>query len=170
MSEALAGDPRILSERGEDYLKLQLALDKVQRVAWIESLVAPTGWEIMATGTFRWNASCGSASKCFERWMQRKYPRLSYYYACECHPGGHGYHVHSLWADCRDLFRKEGWADWCKRYGWSQINLVRSKRDSASYASKYLTKPNGWWNVKLQWHRLQKLQNAEFKLREEVPV
>jgi len=157
-SRVLAGKERVLADAGEDYLKLQLQLDKLQRVHWIESLA---DWEIMATGTFRWSASCDSATRCFERFMRRKYPSMSYYYAVECHPGGHGYHVHSLWADCRDVYRKEGWADWCKRYGWSQVERVRKKEDAASYASKYLCKPSGWWNVRLQWHRIRKVRGDE---------
>lgn len=161
-THSVPAEERILLPRGEEYLQLQKDVDKLQRVQWIQTLA---DWQIMATGTFRWEASCMSAAKCFERWMAKKYCGVSYFYSIEAHPGGHGYHVHSLWADCRSVYRKEGWADWCKRFGWNQINPVRSKEDSASYAAKYLTKPAGWWNVKLQWHRLQAINNRNFVLR-----
>lgn len=151
---------RMLAPAGEDYLKQQLAFDKVERVRWIEGLAS---WEIMATGTFRWQASLDSARRVFEKFMSRKYPHLSYFYALERNPGRDGFHVHSLWADCRGLYCKEAWHDWWVRYGRNLVDRIRNKRDSSEYAAKYLCKENSgdyWWNVKLQWHRWKAIQDG----------
>jgi hypothetical protein len=157
------GVSRIYVGAAEDVMSLQVTVDRLQRVGWIQSL-AP--WEVMATFTFRWEASLFSAQRCFEKWMRRKHPRLSCYYAIEANPSRDGYHVHSLWADCKSTFRKEAWADWFKRYGRAQIEPVRSARDVSDYASKYLTKDDSWWDCKLQWHRVTALHDSTFKLHE----
>lgn len=146
---------------GEDAMKMQLAVDKLQRVEWIESLCP---WQVMATFTFRWEASLDSTRRCFEKFMARKIPQVSYFYSVEANPSRDGHHAHSLWGDCRGVFRKEVWADWFKRYGRARIELVRSKGQSAEYASKYLCKAQCWWNVKLQWHRLPSLSGRAFEL------
>lgn len=163
------GAARFLAEKGEEYLKLQLSLDKLQRVAWIESLVAPDGWEVMSTFTFRWEASVESARRCFTRWIRKRLPGVSWYYAIEANPSREGCHVHSLWADASGFRRKALWQEALKRWGFARIEPVRSKRDSSDYASKYLTKTDGWFDVYLQWHRMQKLHHADFKLRSEAP-
>jgi len=92
--EILEGPARVLTEPGENYLKLQLALDKLQRAGWIQRLA---DWHVMATFTFRWNASIWSAQRCFEKMMARRLPGVSYVEAIEANPGRDGYHVHSLW-------------------------------------------------------------------------
>jgi len=158
------GSERILAGRGDDYAKLQLHLDKLQRVAWIEDLVAPTGWEVMSTFTFRWEASVDSARRCFTRWIRKRLPGVSWYYAIEANPSREGCHVHSLWADASAFHRKSLWQEARKKWGYARIEPVRSKRDSSSYASKYLSKTDGWYDVHLQWHRLQKLHEAGFEL------
>jgi len=164
--EILPGRERILvAQFGEDYLKSQLCLDKMQRVSWIQGLA---NWEVMSTGTFRWHASGESARRIFEKWMARKLPQVSYYYAVERNPSRDGYHVHSLWSDCRGVFRKDAWCDWFGRYGRARIEPVRRVEDVSDYASKYLCKEDGWWNVKLQWHWLQRIRGGEFKLRSEI--
>lgn len=158
------GDERVLAPLGESGLKLQLALDKIQRVAWIENLVAPSGWDVMCTFTFRWEASIESARRCFERWVARDLPRVSYFYAIEPNPSRDGHHVHSLWADAKTVWRKGVWQDVFKRWGRARIEPVRSKEHSTEYASKYLCKADAWYNVHLQWHRIQRLQDAKFRL------
>lgn len=142
-------------------MKLQLHLDKLQRVQWIQEL-AP--WSVMATFTFRWQAGIYSAQRCFEKTMRRRLPGVSYYEAIEANPGRDGYHVHSLWADCRTVYRKEEWSNWLKRYGRSRIEPVRSAADVSDYASKYLCKGDAWWNVKLQWHRLCGISARPFSI------
>jgi len=162
------GPERVLIAPSEEGMKAQLALDKLQRVSWIESLVAPGGWEVMSTFTFRWESSLESTRRCFTRWIARDLPRISYFYGIEQNPSRDGYHVHSLWADCRSVFRKAVWQDRHDRWGRARIEPVRSKQDSSEYASKYLCKPNAWYDIKLQWHRLQKLHDVKFKLREDL--
>lgn len=156
--ENLAGPERIIAPPGEEYSKAQLACDKLQRVEWIHTL-AP--WEVMATFTFRWQSSLDSTRRIFEKFMARKLPQISYFYSVEGNPCRDGFHVHSLWGDSRGVFRKDVWADWFQRYGRARIEPVRSVRDSEDYASKYLCKPNAWWNVKLQWHRREALKGKE---------
>jgi len=141
----------------------QAGVDKMQRVDWINHL-AP--WEITATFTFRWESSLDSTRRIFEKFMRRKFGRLSYYYAIEPNPNRYGNHVHSLWADASGVFRREAWAAWFQRYGRAKIEPVKSPQDSAQYASKYLCKADAWWNCKLQWHRLQGLNERDFRLCE----
>jgi len=165
MSElsCVPGRERILAGDGsEPFWKLQLAIDKLERVGWIQGL-AP--WQVMATFTFRWEAGIYSAQRCFEKTMARRLPGVSYVEAIEKNPGRDGYHVHSLWADCATVYRKEEWAHWHGKYGRAVIEPVRSPGDVSGYASKYLTKDDAWFNVKLQWHRMQALRNASFALR-----
>lgn len=162
LTEFVSGDERILLPDTEGNREMQRQIDKLQRVAWIHSLA---NWEVMSTGTFRWSASSDSARRIFERWMKRKLPRVSFFYALERNPSRDGYHVHSLWADCRGVFRKDAWQDWFNLYGRARIEPIRSAEDSESYASKYLCKEDGWWNVVLQWHWKQRLHNKEFVLQ-----
>lgn len=114
------GAERILAEPGEEYSKLQLHLDKLQRVRWIENL-AP--WRVMATFTFRWQAGIFSAQRCFEKTMRRRLPGVSYYEAIEANPGRDGYHVHSLWADCETVYRKRSGATGSSVMGGPGSNL-----------------------------------------------
>jgi len=96
--------------------------------------------------------------------MRRHLARVSYFYALEENPCRDGFHVHALWADAGSVFRREAWAAWFKAYGRARIEPVRSKGDVSDYCSKYVTKEGAWWNVKLQWHRLQGLHRAPFAL------
>lgn len=162
------GAARILADRGEDYRELQRSLDTLQRVQWIESLVAPDGWEVMSTFTFRWQASAASAQRCFTRWIRKRLPGVSYFYAIEANPSRDGNHVHSLWADASGVNRRVVWSEVFERWGRARIEPVRSKRDSSDYASKYLCKPNAWYDVHLQWHRMRKLHDADFQLHSEL--
>lgn len=157
----LGPDRDFVGDGGEDYRKLQLQLDKFQRVVWIQSL-AP--WEVMATFTFRWEASMASAIRTHTKFM-RRHPGVSYVYCVEPNPGRCGYHLHSLWADCKGISRRDEWQEWWTRYGRARIEPVRSAGDVSGYASKYLTKADAWFDVVLQWHRRQALHQVDFKLR-----
>lgn len=152
---------RIIVDRGEEYMKLQLYLDKLQMVSWVDSL-AP--WEVISHLTFRWEASLDSARRGYERFMKRSQPHLSYFYAIEANPSRDGYHIHALWADCKTMYRKEAWATWFERFGRARIEPVKDQRDVANYCAKYVTKARAWWNVKLQWHRVQALRGEPFAL------
>lgn len=132
------------------------------------------------------------ARKSFERFMRKELPRLSYFYAIEPNPSRDGSHVHALWADCGAMITRrtrsgelvravsgpegavDAWAVWFERFGRAKMEIVRSHNDVTRYCGKHLvssytTKGAVWWNVKLQWHRMQAMHNAEFKLRPEVP-
>lgn len=158
---------RILAGIGEDYLKLQLQLDKLQMVNWVHNL-AP--WEVISHLTFRWEVSLDAARRGYERFMRKALPHLSYFYAEEANPSRDGYHVHALWSDCKTLYRKEAWATWFKRFGRARIEPVRDKGDVSSYCSKYVTKQGAWWNVSLQWHRSQALRGAPFHLERDAQL
>jgi len=159
-----AGPAMVFAGSDESARALQPALDKLQRVAWIEGMAA---WEVMFTGTYRWQSSLDSTRRTFEKFMRVKFPHLSFFYCVEGNPCRDGFHVHAIWADCKGVFRKEAWAEWFKRYGRARIEPVRKREDVCAYASKYLCKGRGdscWWNVKLQWHWMLKLHGKEFAL------
>lgn len=156
---------------------MQRRLDHDQMAGWVSSL-AP--WQVVAHLTWRDRVgqdgiargiSVTSASRCFEKFMSRQLPHLSYFYAVEPNPSRYGTHVHALWADAKGVYRKEAWASWFKRFGRARIEPVRNCDDVSSYLSKYVTKRSDgldgvWWNVKLQWHRIQALNNSAFVLRD----
>jgi hypothetical protein len=152
----------------------QAAFDNAQMSDWVNWL-AP--WEVIAHLTWRdridgqGNAhgiSQDSAAKCFERFM-RHLPGVSYFYAVEQNPSRDGSHVHALWADARGVYRKEAWARWVKQFGRARIEPVRNHGDVSGYCAKHLvasytTKAPIWWNVKLQWHRVQSMHGRIFGL------
>lgn len=146
---------------GENYAEAQRAVDALQRVAWIESL-AP--WEVMATMTFRWESSVWSAMRAFRKTMARRLPGVSYYAVTERNPSRDGYHLHSLWADCRSVSRKEEWRHWFTTYGRALIEPVRKAADVASYASKYLTKEESHLEIVLRSHHRDRIHGTAFKL------
>ncbi len=121
---------------------------------WVHSL-AP--WSVIAHQTFSWEASLTSAQRCFEKFMKRDLPEVSYFYAIEQNPSRDGHHVHALWSDCEAVQRTLVWERWKARYGRNRIEPVNSRGDVTSYCSKYVTKHGAWWNVKLVapdlWHR-----------------
>src|ERR1035437_3384171 len=95
---------RILAGPGEEMLKLQLHLDKLAMVSWVDAL-AP--WEVISHLTFRWEVSLDGARRGYEKFMTRELPHLSYFYAEEANPSRDGYHIHALWSDAKTLYRKE---------------------------------------------------------------
>jgi hypothetical protein len=99
--------------------------------------------------------------------MAKEFPRLSYFYAVEENPSRDGHHIHAMFGDAKGLYRKEMWEGWFHRFGRATIEPVRGKADVADYCAKYVCKNDVWWNVKLQWHRQQKLHNRDFVLRPE---
>lgn len=159
--------------------RLQRAFDHEQMAGWVSSL-AP--WQVVCHLTWRDRVgydgiargiSSTSAAKCFEGFMRRELPHVSYFYAVEPNPSRYGTHVHALWADARGVYRKEAWASWFKRFGRAKIEPVRNCDDVSQYLSKYVTKrvdgvDGVWWNVKLQWHRVQALNDASFRLTDGI--
>jgi hypothetical protein len=138
-------------------------IDAERMAEWVHGL-AP--WQVILHFTFAWEASLDSGRRCFEKFMRQHYPRVSYFYALEQNPCRDGFHVHALWSDSRNVFRKEAWAAWFAKYGRARIEPVRSQEDVAGYCAKYVTKEGAWWNVKLQWHRIQALNCVDYKLEE----
>lgn len=152
----------------------QKVVDNLQLATWVHGL-AP--WSVMSHFTWRpkefklrdgGTKSCGvsldSARFYFERFMRNDYSRLSYFYAIEQNPGEPGHHIHALFADDPNLYRKEMWAAWFKRFGRNKVEPVKCLGDVVDYCSKYVTKEGAWWNVCLQWHHRQKLAGATFNL------
>lgn len=150
-------------------------LDAEIMAKWVNYL-AP--WQVIAHLTWRdhvdrFGVPHGigqwSAAKSFERFMREELPHLSYFYAVEQNPSRDGNHVHALWADAKSVFRKEAWASWFQRHGRARIEPVRNQSDVSGYCAKHLvasyaTKAPIWWNVKLQWHRVEAMHNRDFKL------
>jgi len=155
----------------------QHQLDHDQMAGWVSTL-AP--WQIVAHLTWRDRVgldgigrgiSAMSAAKSYEGFMRRQLPHVTYFYAVEPNPSRYGTHVHALWADAGGVYRKEAWASWFKRFGRARIEPVRNCDDVSRYLSKYVTKRadqvNGvWWHFKLQWHRIQKINDVTFTLRD----
>lgn len=159
-------EARILASEGVS----QRHLDALQMASWVHGL-AP--WEVISHLTWRdridsrgdvHGIGLMSAAKSYERFMLKHLPRVSYFYAVEENPNREGHHVHALWGDCRGVFRKEAWATWFKQFGRARIEPVRNAGDVEAYSAKYVTKERSWWNVKLQWHRIQALNAAPFAL------
>jgi hypothetical protein len=162
------GEERFLvnDSGAEGYMKLQLAMDKLQRVCWIQSLA---DWEVMTTLTFRWEASGWSAMRAFQKFMARRLKGVSYYAVTEKNPSRDGYHLHSLWADTKTVSRKGEWAAWFEKFGRCRIEPVRSAGDSAGYASKYLSKEESFLEIVLRSHWRDRLHGSTFKLTSPVP-
>jgi len=147
---------------------------------WIHSL-AP--WQVIAHFTWRdkpfklrdgSTKMCGvsseSARRYYEKFMAKNFPRLTYFYAIEPNPSRDGHHIHALFSDARDLYRKEMWELWFQKFGRNKVEKVSSKEDVVGYCAKYCTKAytgqdGAWWNVKLQSHHWERIQGKPFELR-----
>jgi len=127
------------------------AFEVAQMESWVRDL-AP--WTVISHLTFAWEASQDSTRRCYEKFMRRHLPQVSYFYAIEENPSRDGNHIHALWADTARVFRKEAWATWFKKYGRARIEPVRNAGDVSDYCAKYVCKERAWWNVRLQWHRI----------------
>lgn len=145
---------------------IQKQLDSEQMSDWVNWLA---DWQVISHLTFSWECSLDSGRRVYERFMQRHLSRVSYFYALEENPGRDGFHVHALWADAGSVFRKEAWAAWFTRYGRARIEPVRNHEDVSSYCAKYVCKEREWWNLKMQWHRLEALAGRPFSLSCGVP-
>lgn len=159
--EILEGPARFLAEKGESDMKLQLALDKAQRVRWVRELA---DWKVMATLTFRWESSVWSAMRAYKKFMAKRLPGVSYYAVTERNPSRDGYHLHALWADCKTVSRKDQWAAWFEKFGRARIEPVRDENDVSGYASKYLCKEDSFLEIVLRSHWRDKLSGKQFAL------
>jgi hypothetical protein len=123
---------------------------QIQLSDWVQS-VAP--WEIFVTMTYRWEASSGSAAKCFEKFMRQEMRGISYFYVVEQNPDGVGHHVHAVWCDCGDRLRTEIWQKWYERYGINRIEPIHSRENVTDYCAKHVTKETLHWNIRLLGNR-----------------
>jgi len=153
---------KVIRKNSSPDAPLKHQLQAVEMAQWVHDL-AP--WQVISHLTFAWEASLDSGRRCFEKFMRKHLPRVSYFYALEQNPCRDGFHVHALWADAGSVFRKEAWAAWFQTYGRARIEPVRSFEDVSGYSSKYVTKENAWGNVKLQWHRVQAMNSTPYKLQ-----
>jgi hypothetical protein len=101
--------------------------------------------------------------------MARRLKGVSYYAVTEKNPSRDGYHLHSLWADCKTVSRKGEWAAWFEKFGRARIEPVRSVNDSAGYASKYLSKEESFLEIVLRSHWRDRLHGSTFKLTSPTP-
>ena len=113
---------------------------------WVHNLA---DWKVISHLTFAWEARLDSAQRCYEKFMARHLPDVSYFYALERNPARDGYHVHALWADTIGVYRRSAWQKWFERFGRARIEPVRDRNDVSDYCSKYVSKERSWWNVKL---------------------
>lgn len=133
-----------------------------QMADWVHSLGE---WTVVAHHDWEWRSVAQwSASKMYERFMAKVCPDVSYFYAVERNPtdswDSHpGHHIHALWANCDEVFRKGVWLKWFGKYGRARIEPCRSRADVAGYCAKYITKSTAWWNFRLdrqRWFELRK--------------
>lgn len=165
VSEASPTGSRVLSMTMEHYaLPEELNQGKWDARVMADWVNYLADWRVIAHLTFSWECSMDSGRRVYERFMQRHLARVSYFYALEQNPSRDGFHVHALWADTGSVFRKLAWSEWFQRYGRARIEPVRSYNDVSAYCAKYVTKERAWWNVKLQWHRIQAMHKRSFAL------
>ncbi len=136
---------RLLAE-SDFKLEMRQLLQKHAMEDWIRTLKP---WEVIAHMTWPWECSMDAAMKCYERFMRKTLPDVSYFYALEANPGRRGYHVHALLSDTLGVQRKEVWRKWFEKYGRNRIEPIKSSSQVSSYCAKYLCKEASWWNVKV---------------------
>lgn len=129
---------------------------------WVHGMA---NWSVIAHHTWAWrDVGCMPAAKMFERFMEKRCPEVSYFYAIEQNPSDRfdlhpGHHVHALWANCDEVVRSGVWRQWFEKYGRARIEPCRSREDVSGYCAKYLTKDGAWWNFRLDrqsWLKLRK--------------
>lgn len=143
---------RILLE-GDFKLELRNLRQKHAMEDWVRTL---KDWECIAHMTFVWECSMDSGMKCYEKFMKRELPGVSYFYAMEANPGRRGFHIHALFSDTMGVQRKEVWSKWFDKYGRNRIEPIKSSTQVSSYCAKYVTKEGSWWNVKILEDGLRK--------------
>jgi hypothetical protein len=120
--------------------------DRLVMANFVEDLAR---WQVYFTGTFVFECRQDSARRCYEKFMERGLPSVTYFYALELN--GHGWHVHALWSGTDQVFRRDVWAKWFDRYGINRILPIRQRASDgftvAKYCAKYLCKEGAWWNT-----------------------
>jgi hypothetical protein len=129
---------------------------------WVLQL-AP--WQAFGTFTFQFEMTTRGAANCFENQVARHLPGVRCFYSVEMHPGGHGGHVHALFANLGEFesqLSKKGqrvlvteirgvnfWKLWFDRYGRNSIELPRDVGACGRYVASYMTKEAAHWNHNL---------------------
>ena len=110
-------------------------------------------WDVFFTGTFKGHYSEQQTQRAFEKFMQRSFSGVTYFYVIEHNPTREGHHVHALMYSADPIWREEMNQTWYQRFGLAKVEKIRSKRDVESYCTKhvrnYLTKGGGWWNYQI---------------------
>ena len=117
-------------------------------------------WQVFFTGTFKGSFTESQTQRAFEKFMQRNYSEITYFYVIEHNPSREGHHVHAVMYSGEPIWRDSLNQAWFGRFGYAKVEKINSRADVASYCSKhvnnYLTKGGGWWNYKINdseiWH------------------
>ncbi len=143
-------------DKEDSKLQQKRTEQKFAMQSWVQTLKP---WEVFATFTWEdWRpqdcrgTSMDSGRRTFERFMRKELPSCSYFYVLEDNTGdraGLGCHVHALLADTVGVQRKEVWAKWWDRFGFSRIEPIKCQEDVANYCAKYVCKEAAWWNFKV---------------------
>ena len=118
-------------------------------------------WQVFFTGTFKGSFSEQQTQRAFEKFMQRMYSEVTYFYVIEHNPSREGHHVHALMYSGEPIWRDSMNSAWFGRFGYAKVEKINSLEDVTRYCTKhvsnYLTKGGGWWNYKINdselWHK-----------------
>ena len=115
-------------------------------------------WQVFFTGTFSGEFTEAQTQRAFEKFMQRSYSEVTYFYVIEHNPSREGHHVHAVMYCGEPIWRDSMNQAWLGRFGYAKVEKIRSVQDVEAYCSKhvndYLTKGGGWWNYKINCPQL----------------
>lgn len=110
-------------------------------------------WQVFFTGTFKGEFTESQTQRAFEKFMQRNYSEITYFYVIEHNPSREGHHVHAVMYSGEPIWRDSLNSAWFSRFGFAKVEKINSRSDVERYCSKhvnnYLTKGGGWWNYKV---------------------
>lgn len=152
-------------------------LEQNEMVKWLDSL-AP--WKVFFTGSPDFMATKDCLQRCYESFMKKYYPDVSYVYSIEPYVARGwvvqgkfypAFHMHAMFDDGHDIRWKEFWGRWFERYGRARTEPIVHKADVQSYVTKYVMKGHAdktnnsrreiWWNVKLSKYRKHMRKQAQ---------
>lgn len=155
----------------------KLTYEQKEMINWMDSLCP---WETFFTGTTTWKSSAECLKRCYEGFMKKHYPAISYAYCLEPFKTrgwvtngmfNPAFHMHAMFDAGHDISWKEFWATWFKKYGRCKTEPIRHKADVQSYVTKYLMKSQDdktnigrneiWWDVKLSKYRKHMRKQAQ---------
>lgn len=147
----------------------ELTYEQQEMVSWLNSLCP---WAIFFTGTTEWKSTAACLQKCYESFMKKYYPQVSYAYCLEPF-SSHGwwangkftpaFHMHAMFDAGHDIRWAKFWNRWKDKYGRNRAEPITHKADVNAYVTKYIMKGHDdktnnsreevWWNVKLSAYR-----------------